>query len=389
MKILMINSVCGIRSTGRICTDIAEELEKQGHDVKIAYGRETVPEKYQKYAVRIGTDLDVKLHGIKTRLFDRHGFGSKRATKKFIKWVEEYDPDVIHLHNLHGYYINIKILFDYLKKANKKVVWTLHDCWAFTGHCTYFDYSKCEKWKLQCKKCPSKKDYPCSVALDSSCRNYGIKKKIFTGLYDMTIVTPSEWLKGLVQQSFISEYKVVCIHNGIDLNVFQSAQSNFKQTFNIENKKIVLAVSSIWERRKGLSDVIELAQLLPNEYQVVIVGVDEIQKEQLPANIIGITRTNNAKELAEIYSAADVFVNLTYEDNYPTVNLEALACGTPVITYKTGGSVESVDVHNQVEQGDVAAVARKIVNGEYEKNINRNLYCSKEDFAKECVKIYE
>ena len=150
MKVLMINSVCGIRSTGRICTDIAEELEKQGHDVKIAYGRETVPEKYQKYAVRIGTDLDVKLHGIKTRLFDRHGFGSKRATKKFIKWVEEYDPDVIHLHNLHGYYINIKILFDYLKKANKKVVWTLHDCWAFTGHCTHFDFVGCNKWKCKC-----------------------------------------------------------------------------------------------------------------------------------------------------------------------------------------------------------------------------------------------
>ena len=388
MKVLMINSVCGIRSTGRICTDIAEELEKQGHDVKIAYGRETVPEKYQKYAVRIGTDLDVKLHGIKTRLFDRHGFGSKRATKKFIKWVEEYDPDVIHLHNLHGYYINIKILFDYLKKANKKVVWTLHDCWAITGHCTHFSLASCEKWKTACNCCPNKKEYPKSKLFDNSKKNYICKKSLFTGIKNMVVVTPSEWLKDLVKQSFLADYEVKCIHNGIDLDIFRPTESDFKKCNALEDKKVVLSVSSVWNERKGFYDVIKLAELLP-DYRVVIVGVDEAQKSELPCNIIGITRTNNVVELAEIYSAADVFVNLTYEDNYPTVNLEALACGTPVITYKTGGSVESVDVHNQVEQGDVAAVAHKIASGEYEKNIDHNLYCSKENFAKECVKIYE
>ena len=389
MKVLMINSVCGIRSTGRICTDIAEELEKQGHDVKIAYGRETVPEKYQKYAVRIGTDLDVKLHGIKTRLFDRHGFGSKRATKKFIKWVEEYDPDVIHLHNLHGYYINIKILFDYLKKANKKVVWTLHDCWAFTGHCTHFSLASCEKWKTECKCCPNKKEYPRSNLLDNSKKNYVCKKSLFTGIKNMMLVTPSEWLKDLVKQSFLSDYEVKCIHNGIDLNAFRPTESDFKKRNDLEDKKVVLAVSSVWNERKGFYDVIKLSEQLTSDYKVVMVGLDDAQKNSLPPNIIGITRTNSTTELAEIYSAADVFVNLTYEDNYPTVNLEALACGTPVITYKTGGSVESVDVYNQVDQGDVSAVARKIVNGEYEKNIDHDLYCSIEDFAKECVKIYE
>mgnify|MGYP000231854880 FL=1 len=157
MKVLMINVVCGIRSTGRICTDLAIALEKQGHEVRIAYGRETVPEQFQKYAVRIGTDLDVKLHGIKARLFDRAGFGSRKATEKFIEWVKKYDPDIIHLHNIHGYYIDVERLFKYLRTCGKKIIWTLHDCWSFTGHCVYFDYIVCDKWKNGCFYCPQKK----------------------------------------------------------------------------------------------------------------------------------------------------------------------------------------------------------------------------------------
>ena len=176
----MINSVCGIRSTGRICTDIASELEAQGHQVKIAYGRENVPEQFQRYAVRIGNDLDMRLHGVKARLLDASGFGSKSATKRFIKWVKDYDPDVIHLHNIHGYYINIEILFNYLKNSGKPVVWTLHDCWAFTGHCAYFDFAGCEKWKTGCYGCPLKKSYPSSILIDRSKKNYIQKKRLFT-----------------------------------------------------------------------------------------------------------------------------------------------------------------------------------------------------------------
>ena len=242
MKVLLINSVCGIRSTGRICTDLAEVLEANGHECKIAYGRETVPEKYHKYAVRIGSNVSVKVDAVKTRLFDNAGFNSVSATKKFIKWVKEYDPDVIHLHNLHGYYINIEILFEYLRNCGKKVIWTLHDCWAFTGHCSHFVTANCEKWKKQCYSCPKRKAYPSSLFLDCSKRNYGKKKNLFTSLENMTIITPSEWLANLVKQSFLAKYNVQVINNGIDLDVFIPRGSNFREKYNLENKKIVLGI---------------------------------------------------------------------------------------------------------------------------------------------------
>ena len=355
MRILMINSVCGIRSTGRICTDLAEMLEKQGHEVKIAYGRESVPEKYQKYAVRIGSDFDVKLHGLKARLFDASGFGSKRATKRFVEWVKAYDPDVIHLHNLHGYYLHLGILFEYLKTCGKKIVWTLHDCWAFTGHCAHFTLAKCEKWKTGCEHCPQKDSYPKSFS-DHAKRNFEKKKSLFCGIPDLTLVTPSVWLAGLVKESFLREYSVRVIHNGIDLSVFQPTESDFRERYGLQNKKIILGVASVWDKRKGLDDFLKLSEILNDSYAIVLVGVSKEQKDKLPGNIVGIERTNSTKELAGIYTAADVFFNPTYEDNYPTVNLEAQACGTPVITYRTGGSVESVPPENVISCGEYPRV---------------------------------
>ncbi len=356
MKVLMINSVCGIRSTGRICTDIAQVLEKNGHECKIAYGRERVPEKYQKYAYRIGLELGVKLHAGLSRIFDDTAFHSKRVTKKFIQWIKEYNPDVIHLHNLHGYYLHIGELFKYLKRCGKKIIWTLHDCWAFTGHCAHFDFVGCEKWKTGCFHCPQKKRYPQSVLKDNSRKNYERKKQLFTGIPNVTIVTPSQWLARLVKESFLKEYRTEVIPNGIDLEIFKPVESNFRVQYGLEGKKIVLGVASAWDERKGLYDFIKLSEIVDNEYQVVLVGLSEQQKNLLPESVIGITRTNSVKELAEIYTAADVFVNLTYEDNYPTVNLEAQACGTPVITYKTGGSVESVPTDCVVEKGDLTSL---------------------------------
>ena len=352
MKVLMINSVCGIRSTGRICTDLADALERQGHEVKIAYGRETVPQKYQKYAIRIGSDFSVKADALKTRLFDNAGFNSKSATKKFLKWVDKYDPDIIHLHNLHGYYINVQLLFDHFKKANKKVIWTLHDCWAFTGHCSHFDAINCEKWKTKCSDCPKKKAYP-RAYVDRSRVNYEKKKQVFSSVPDMTIVTPSKWLADLVKESFLGDYSVEVIHNGIDLNIFKPTESNFREKYGLESKKIVLGVASAWGKSKGLYDFVKLSGMLDDNYKIVLVGLTKEQISEMPKNIICIERTNNAKELAEIYTAADVFVNPTYCDTYPTVNLEAQACGTPVITYRTGGSPESVEQNNVVECGNV------------------------------------
>lgn len=347
MKVLMINSVCGVGSTGRICTDIADMLLSQGHECKIAYGRGEVPEKYRDISVRIGSTFKVYCNVLKSRLFDNEGFSAVGATKKLVRWIKEYDPDVIHLHNIHGYYLNVKILFDYLKTSGKKIIWTLHDCWAFTGHCTHFQVPHCDKWRTECEKCIRVKDYPKALYSHAK-RNYKRKKQTFCGVPNMTIVTPSKWLAGVVGQSFLSEYQTVVINNGIDLSVFKPTESDFRERFGLTDKKIILGVASVWEKRKGFNDFLELAKLIDDSYRIVLVGVNDKQLKMLPSSVIGIKRTNNVKELAEIYTAADVLFNPTYEDNYPTVNLEAQACGTPVITYPTGGSVESVPSENVV-----------------------------------------
>ena len=301
MKVLMINSVCGIKSTGRIATDLADMLTEKGHIVKIAYGREEVPEKYKGYAVRIGNEWDVRLHGLEARLFDNAGFGSKKATLKFLEWVREFAPDIIHLHNLHGYYINVELLFKFLKEYKKPVIWTLHDCWAFTGHCAHFDLCKCYKWKTECHKCPQKKEYPASILLDNSRKNYRNKKKAFQGVDNMVIVTPSNWLSDLVKESFLREYETRVINNGIDLALFKPTEGGFREKYKLENKIIVLGVASAWGVKKGLVDFIELRKQLDRRYEIVLVGVSEEDKNILPDGMLGITRTDSVKELAEIY----------------------------------------------------------------------------------------
>lgn len=375
MKVLQINSVCGIGSTGRIATDLHKILIENGHESYIAYGRDDA--RGCDTSIRIGNKFDNYMHAVKTRLFDKHGFGSKRATIEFIKNVEMLDPDIIHLHNIHGYYINIELLFDYLKKADKPVVWTLHDCWSFTGHCAYFDYVGCDKWKTGCYDCPEKTSYPASRLMDNSKDNYQKKKDIFSALKNLTIVTPSEWLAGLVKQSYLREYPVEVINNGIDLNVFKPTQSDFRKRYDLENKFIILGVASTWDRRKGLIHFIRLSEKLKNDESIVLVGLSEKQIKELPKNIIGITRTNNVNELAEIYSAADVFFNPTLEDNFPTTNLEALACGTPVITFDTGGSVESIDENSGfvIKSKDELQLLEKIISVKNNKILNTN--CTK------------
>lgn len=362
MKLLEINSVCGIRSTGRIATDIASEYEKNGWTCRIAYGRETVPEKNKDIAVRIGNETEAKINALKCRLLDNDGFAAKAQTKRFLEWASEYDPDVLWLHNLHGYYINIELLFAWIKtRPNMKVKWTLHDCWAFTGHCSNFELQGCEKWKHACGCCPLKKAYPSSLLFDRSGNNYEQKKASFLGVSDMEIITPSEWLAKLVRESFLSGYKTTVKHNTIDLSVFKPTPGDFRKRYGLEDKKIVLGVASAWGKTKGLEDFFAISKLLGEQYKVVLVGLKEKQKKRIPANILGITRTNSTRELAEIYTAADVFVNATYQDNYPTVNLEAQACGTPCITYRTGGSVESVSKENIVDQGDVEGLVKRII----------------------------
>lgn len=353
MKVLMINVVCGIRSTGRICTDLATALEARGHEVKIAYGRENVPEQFRKYAVKIGTDMDVRIHGIRSRLFDDAGFGSKRITERFINWVQEYDPDVIHLHNIHGYYINIAVLFEYLKICGKRIIWTMHDGWAFTGHCACFDHIGCEKWKKGCKNCTNKKGYPTSYFMNQAEKHFETKKQLFSTIPNFTIVTPSQWLAGKVGQSFLAGYPVKVIHNGIDISVFKPTGSDLREKYHIVDKTVLLGVASTWGVGKGLDTFEDISYRLPSKYQIVLIGLNKKQIKKLSPNIIGISQTNNVEELAEWYTAADIFVNPTLDDNYPTVNLEAISCGTPVITYNTGGSPESAIYYGTVvEKGN-------------------------------------
>ena len=342
MKILQINSVCGVGSTGKIAQNLYHGLKAEGHECKIAWGRRyggTVP---LEDTIRIGSKFDHYRHGLATRLWDRHGFAARGATQYFLDKVEKYAPDIIHLHNIHGYYIHIGLLFHFLSEYGKPVVWTLHDCWSFTGHCSYFDFVGCAKWKVQCHDCTQTKSYPKSLGYDNSIWNYQKKKELFTSIPKMTLVSPSHWLAGLVKQSFLAKYPIEVIHNGIDRNIFKPTPSNLRERFGLMNKKIVLGVANVWSERKGFNDMLKLADLLPTEYQIVMVGVSKKQKDKLPQNILGIIRTDSPQELAQWYTTADVFVNPTYEDNFPTVNLEAQACGTPVVTYDSGGSPECV-----------------------------------------------
>lgn len=371
MKVLQINSVCGIKSTGRICTDLADVLVQNGHDCRIAYGRETVPEKYQHYALRIGTQRDVMYHALSARFFDNAGFGSRCATQKLICDIRAYDPDVIHLHNIHGYYVNIEILFNYLKNCGKKIVWTLHDCWSFTGHCAHFDYAGCDKWKTGCNRCPQKREYPKSDGLDASCRNYRRKKELFTGVPNVTLVTPSHWLADLTRQSYLREYPVVVIPNGIDTEVFRPTESNFRADHHLENQKIILGVASVWTDRKGLQDFVKLSKMLDDTYKIVLVGLSKEQIQNLPGNILGIERTNSTKELAELYTAADVFLNLSVEETFGLVTIEALACGTPVIVYNKTAIPETVNSScgMVLEAGVLHKLKQVLVEGQWREKL--------------------
>lgn len=361
MRVLFINVQCGRGSHGKIAAEQAEKFEQEGHTVKVAYSRDPdIPEKYKKYSVRIGSTADIYVHALLTRLTDRNGFFSRGATKRFLAWADEYNPDLLWLHNIHGYYINIDMLFRWIKsRPSMRVFWTLHDCWSFTGHCAYFTFAGCEKWRIHCEHCPQKNAYPASF-VDSSYRNYEDKRRIFTGVKDMTLITPSQWLADLVSQSFLKEYPCEVRHNEIDRSIFRPAAGDFRERYGLTGKKIVLGVANRWEPRKGIGDFVKLSEMLnPEKFAIVLVG---LKHDTLPANIIHIDRTNNQQELAEIYKASDVLFNPTYEDNYPTVNLEAEACGTPVVTYDSGGSPETIHREDSrvIKCGDVDAAKKCI-----------------------------
>ncbi|MBR3606512.1 MAG: glycosyltransferase [Lachnospiraceae bacterium] len=372
MKIVYINTVCSTGSTGKITTSLYHLSKSAGHEPYIAYGRGTAASELNSY--KIGNLLDFGAHVLSNFFRGNSGFASLKVTKKFILWLEEIQPDLIHLHNIHGFYINIPLLFDYIKRKQIPVVWTLHDCWPITGQCAFFEYSGCEKWKKECYSCPVyRSDYPYSLFKDNSKKNYYIKKETFTNIPKMIIVTPSHWMAFLIKESFLKEYPVITIPNGIDLNIFSPNTNNVSSKVPLSqnpldnNKRILLGVANVWDKRKGLEYFKELADTLDSNYHIVLIGVSKKQQKKLgkqyPNRITAITRTTNQKELAEWYRNAYAFINPTLEDNFPTTNLEALACGTPVITFNTGGSPEALtsSCGIVVEKGNIKKLKEAIL----------------------------
>lgn len=361
MKVLQINFIINSGSHGRIAEEIGKTVIKEGYVSYIAAAH--ITKTSHSETIQIGHELDRKFHGLKTRLFDRHGFGSKLSTIKLLKTIRKINPDIIHLHNIHGYYLHIGVLFKYLKEVNKPVVWTFHDCWPFTGHCSYFDRFNCNKWKTECHDCLNVHGYPASWFVDNSRLNYRQKKALFTGLKNVILIAPCQWMANHLKDSFLNKYDVRIIYNGIDLSLFKPTNSVYiRQKYNIK-KKYFLGVANRWTIRKGLKDFKELRKILPPEYEIILVGLSANQIKCLPSGITGITHTESIGDLSALYSGAEVFINPTYVDNFPTTNIEALACGTPVITYKTGGSPEAIDEKTGmvVEKGNTEMLASSLM----------------------------
>lgn len=333
MKYLFINTVAGYGSTGRLAAEKCRELNAQGHTCVLAYGR-MITGCDDLQTVKIGTDADVKLHALRSRLLDDSGFGSRRATVAFLKWVKEFDPDVIWLHNVHGYYLHIGELFTYLRTCGKRIIWTLHDCWAFTGHCAYFDFIQCTRWKQGCHGCPQKHTYPESLLLDNSRKNYERKRELFTGIPDLSLTVPSHWLERRVKQSFLREYPVEVVCNQVDRSIFKPAPGDFRERLGLENKYIVLGVASVWEERKGLKDFVALSKLLDDRFRIVLIGLSRKQLDELPDAILGLPRTDHVEQLVQAYSSADVFVCPSTEETFGMTVLEACCCGSPVVVYQ-------------------------------------------------------
>ena len=360
--LFQINVTSNYGSTGRIAENIGLLAMRQGWNCYIAHGpRYANPSQLKNICTE--TSWGEKLHGLKSLFLDEHGLGSKRATFKLIDELDKISPDIVHLHNIHGYYLNYPILFDYLSGTNVPVVWTLHDCWGMTGHCVHFDYVHCNKWMTHCEHCPQLHTYPKALFRDNSYNNYELKRKCFLKIKDRLHLVPvSDWLEGLLRQSFLKECSITRIHNGIDITTFSPVVGSVPSAMSGRFKFWILGVASPWSKRKGYDDFIQLRKVLSKDFGIVMVGLTPKQIRQLPDGVIGIERTNNIAQLAELYSSADVFFNPTWEDNFPTTNLEALACGTPVITYRTGGSPEAIseDTGFVVDQGDLSGVMAAI-----------------------------
>ena len=414
-KLLQINPVLRTStSTGRIMKEIGELAMANGWESYVAYskGRDGLPGS-TSIPVPVGNKASVAWHGLQTRILDRHGLGSVRATKRFIEDIRRIGPDIIHIHNIHGYFLNYRILFDFLSHSGIQVIWTVHDCWLYTGHCYHYMYAGCDRWKTGCGHCPQRGKFPRSLLADRSARNFRDKRDAFCSMPEdrLTIVPVSDWMRSEMSESFLKDYRFQVIHNGIDTDVFSpqpALESEVRRCYGLGDRHVILGIASIWSEEKGLNDFVEMAARLDSDEVIVLVGMDRKQLDDvlsrcgrtvLGDRMVAVKRTADVHQLAGLYSTADVLVNPTWQDNYPTVNLEAISCGTPVVTYRTGGSIEAVagDTGFVVEQGDIEGLVDAVRRVETLGKANFMDACRsravkefrKEDRYAEYIELYE
>lgn len=360
-RLLLINVALNWGSTGKIVEGIGKLALSNGWEVYVAHGARYRNASELK-SIQVTSKCGEMLHYAESSLFDAQGLGSRCATKRLLKKLEEIKPDLVHIHNIHGCFLNYPLLFEYLREHHIPVVWTLHDCWSMTGHCTHFMRTDCQKWQTMCHQCPQKKTFPATYLLDRSKRNYALKKSLFTSMPLMHITTVSGWLKGVAESSYLNKYPIIFVPNGIKTDVLKPVDSDIRERYHLQDKKMLLAVAIGLDERKGLYDYVKLSGILPKQYQLVLVGLTDEERKSLPDSIIAEKRTNGVKELAAYYSAADALLSLSYEETFGLTIVEAMACGTPAIVYDNTAQPELItdETGKVVPTGDIDSLIKAI-----------------------------
>lgn len=359
--LLQIGSSLNCGAPGKISEQIGLLARDSGWDVYMAHGIRHSNQSQLK-TMPMATSAEEKVHALYSMLLDSHGLGPSIKTRKLVEWIHKQQPDVIHMHNLHGYFLNYKTLFEYLMTVDIPIVWTFHDLWPITGHCAYFDFNNCDKWKYGCSNCKFHNEYPSSF-IDLSKRNYQLKKRLFTGVKNMTLVPVSDWVGDVLSQSFLNKYPVHRIYNGVDIRIFSPCDTDLRARMNMEGKHILLGVASPWGERKGFRDYIKLRRVLSDDFVIIMVGLTSRQISTLPSGIIGIGRTQSQTELAEYYNLADITLNLSYQETFGMTTVEGMSCGTPGIVYDRTASPELVTPETGivVEAGNIEQLATAVI----------------------------